>query len=98
MKINTYGKGVVIKLTGGTEPVSNAGGHGHGGGGHHGGGHHGGGHHASRGRHYWRGGNSNYIWNGMYWVDAQGLCYTKNMFGQFILIDCAPITRTEFGL
>lgn len=97
MKINTYGKGVVIKLSGGSEPVSNAGGRG---GGHRGGGgrHHGGGRSRPRGRGFWRHGHSNYIWNGLYWVDGEGLCYTKNMFGQYVLVDCAPVTRTEFGL
>jgi hypothetical protein len=32
-----------------------------------------------------------YVWNGLYWVSPQGLCYTKDDEGQYTLVDCAPV-------
>jgi hypothetical protein len=37
-------------------------------------------------------GGGGYRWNGMYWVDVSGVCYTKTADGEYIINDCdAPI-------
>lgn len=78
------------------EQKSNAGGHHGGGGGHsHGGGH--GGHHGGGfGRRYYGGGG--YYWNGIYWIDTNGLCYTKNWLGQYTLVNCGAVPSVALGL
>lgn len=89
----------VIKISdGNAEKVSNArggGGHRGGGGGRHFGGHRGGGR-----RHF--GGVApvfvgGYYWNGTYWVDVNGTCYTKNWLGQYVVADCNAMSSVEFG-
>lgn len=90
----------IIKISdGNAEKVSNArggGGHRGGGGGRHFGGHRGGGR-----RHY--GGVApvfvgGYFWNGTYWVDPNGTCYTKNWLGQYIVADCNAMSSVEYGV
>jgi hypothetical protein len=72
----------------------NAGGRG---GGHRGGGgRRGGGFHRG-GRPIFRGGGG-YFWNGAYWVDGGGLCYTKDLLGNYTLVDCGVIPSVAFGL
>lgn len=96
----------VIRISGGksekivsTEQVSNArggrgGGHRGGGGGarRSGGGHRGG---YRRPRVYGGGG---YYWNGIYWIDTDGLCYTKNWLGQYVLVNCNATPSVALGL
>lgn len=90
----------IIKISdGNAEKVSNArggGGHRGGGGGRHGGGHGGGGRrHFGGVRPTFVGG---YFWNGTYWVDPNGTCFTKNWLGQYIVADCNAMSSVEYGV
>jgi len=98
----------IIKITdGNAEKVSNARGggggrRGGGGGRPFGGGRHFGGGHRRGGRRYFRGVApvfvSGYAWNGSYWVDPNGTCYTKNWLGQYIVADCNAMSSVEYGV
>ena len=82
---------VIMVSPSGREVISNA----HGG---HGGGGHGGG----MGRHYSGGIRpvfiGGYYWNGAYWVDVDGKCYTKNWLGQLIPVSCGLVPNVALGL
>ncbi len=43
----------------------------------------------------WVGG---YYWNGLYWIDVNGICYTKNWLGQYVVADCNGMSSVEFGI
>lgn len=73
------------------ESTSNA----HGG---HGGGHHGGGGHNGGGRGRRIIGVGGFYWNGAYWVDGAGICYTKNWLGQYVPVNCGAIPSVAMGI
>jgi hypothetical protein len=49
-------------------------------------------------RWYPRNVGGGYIWNGAYWVDDGGLCYTKNWLGEYTLVDCGAVPSVVMGL
>ncbi len=103
----------VIRISGGkaekivsTEQISNARGGGGGRGGRGGGARSGGGARRSGGGGHRGGGfrrprfygGGGYYWNGIYWIDNDGLCYTKNWLGQYVLVNCSATPSVALGL
>ncbi len=56
--------------------------------------------HGGHGRRGWypRNRGVGYVRNGAYFVDPQGLCYTRNSLGEYVVVDCTATPSVAFGV